>query len=58
MTERTPLHDAIRAADSFEAMPPLPRVSPRTPALTDSNGSSAWTVVTSSAPGTVRGSWV
>ena len=28
MTARTPLNEAVRAAASFDAMPPLPRVLP------------------------------
>ena len=56
MTARTPAHDAMRAADSFDAMPPLPRLLPDAVASTDSSGSSAATTSTSRAEGSVRGS--
>jgi hypothetical protein len=58
MTARTPLNDAVRAAASFEAMPPLPRLVPVCPASTLSSGSSAATRAISCADGSVRGSAV
>lgn len=58
ITARTPAHDAIRAADSLLAMPPLPLLLPVAVADTDSSGSSAATTSTSCADGSVRGSAV
>ena len=45
MTVGTPDHDAIRAASSLLAIPPLPRPLPPRPAEIDSSGSSAPTSV-------------
>ena len=56
MTVRIPDHDAIRAADSLLAMPPLPRPLPAAPALIDSSGSSA--VTTGHQLGGRIGPWV
>ena len=43
ITARTPDHEAMRAAASFDAMPPLPRAEPVPPAMTPMMGSSAAT---------------
>ena len=45
MTARTPDHDAILAAASFDAMPPLPRTDPVPPA----SASSSWSISTISS---------
>ena len=45
ITVRTPDHDAMRAASSLLAMPPLPRPLPPAPARIDSSGSSTATRV-------------
>jgi hypothetical protein len=58
MTVRTPDQDAMRAASSLLAMPPLPRPLPPPPARIASSGSSASTWVISSAVGSSRGSVV
>ena len=58
MTARTPDQLARRAAPSFEAMPPLPRLVPVEPAETESKGSSAATLLINVASGFVRGSAV
>ena len=58
ITVRTPDHEAMRAAESFDAIPPLPRAVPADPAFTVSNGSSAPTCSTSVAEVSVRGSAV
>ena len=58
MTVRTPDHDAIRAASSFDAMPPLPRPLPPLPARIASSGSSLRTRLTSWASAATRGSAV
>jgi len=58
MTARVPDHDAIFAALSFDAIPPLPRFDPVTPALTVRSGSSTSTSEISSALGSFRGSAV
>jgi hypothetical protein len=58
MTVRMPDHDAMRAADNFDAIPPLPRAVPALPAATLSRSSSGATVETSVASGFDRGSWV
>ncbi|CAB4836406.1 unannotated protein [freshwater metagenome] len=58
MIARTPDQEAIRAADSLDAIPPLPRLLPDSVAATESNGSSAATTSISSADGSVRGSAV
>ena len=58
MTAVTPDHDAIRAAASFDAMPPLPREVPAPLVVTDSKGSSACTTRTIVASLLLRGSAV
>jgi hypothetical protein len=58
MTVRTPDHDAMRAADSFDAMPPLPRAVPALPAATLSRSSSVDTTSINFASAFERGSLV
>ncbi|CAB4639265.1 unannotated protein [freshwater metagenome] len=58
MTAVTPDQDAIRAAASFDAMPPLPRSVPAPDVETASKGSSAATTGITVASGFVRGSAV
>jgi len=58
ITARTPDQAAMRAADNFEAMPPLPRLEPVSPADTDINGSPGRTSATRRASGSRRGSAV
>ena len=58
ITAVTPDHDAIRAAASFDAIPPLPRAVPAPVVVTANNGSSACTTRTMVASGLPRGSAV
>ena len=58
ITVRTPDHEAIRAAESLLAIPPLPRAVPDAPAFTESNGSSADTISTKRASALFAGSSV
>ena len=55
MTARTPDHEAIRAAASLDAMPPLPRAEPVPPATTPRIGSSAGTCAISVGVGVAAG---
>ena len=58
ITVRTPDQEAIRAAASFDAMPPLPRVLFELPARTERSSSSASTVSIKVAFGSTLGSAV
>ena len=55
MTARTPDQEAIRAAESFDAIPPLPRFDPDSPASTLIKGSPSYTSVMRVAELSVRG---
>ena len=58
ITVGTPDHEAMRAASSLLAMPPLPRPLPPAPAVMASSGSSPRPVTPASAAGSRRGSAV
>ncbi len=56
ITARTPDHDAILAAASFDAIPPLPRTVPRPPAMRSISWSTSTISSMSEPPSTSRGS--
>ena len=58
MTARIPDHEAMRAAESLEAIPPLPLFDPVAPADTLMRGSLSCTSVMSVADESTRGSFV